>query len=103
MKLYVALLDTLGAGQRVAQAMHGVAEFAAVHPEALGAWRAASNTVVAVAMPARDLAQLAAVAEDHGAPSARFREPDQGDALTAVAVLPTAARVRRFLQHAPLA
>ncbi len=54
-------------------------------------------------MPARDLAQLAAVVDDHGAPSASFHEPDQGGALTAVAVLPTAARVRRFLQHAPLA
>lgn len=103
MKLYIALLDTLGAGQRVAQAMHGVVEFAAAHPESLGAWRASSNTVVAVAMPARDLAQLAAVVDDHGAPSASFHEPDQGGALTAVAVLPTAARVRRFLQHAPLA
>lgn len=46
---------------------------------------------------------LAAAADDHGDPSARFREPDLGDALTAVAVLPTATRVRRFLQHAPLA
>lgn len=103
MKLYVALLDTLGAGQRVAQAMHGVVELAAAHPEAVGAWRAASNTVVAVAMPAPRLAQLAAACGAHRAPAASFREPDLGDALTAVAVLPTTARVRRILQRAPLA
>ena len=59
MKLYVAVLDVLSSGDRLAQCAHAVAEIHAQQPGACAAWREASNTVVVLAMPASELARLA--------------------------------------------
>lgn len=58
-RLYIAVLDALSAGERLAQCAHAVAEIHAVQPDACAAWHAGSNTVVVLAMPAYDLARLA--------------------------------------------
>ncbi len=97
-RLYVAVSDALGPGARLAQCAHAVAELHAVAPGVCAAWRGTSNTVVIVAAPPERLAELA---DFEGA--AAFREPDLGDELTAVAILPRDARALRALRRLPLA
>lgn len=98
MKLYVALLDQLTPGQRLAQNAHVVGEMWAEWPEATRAWRASSNVVAVVTVDRYDLAELAADPR-----AVEFREPDMGDARTAVALWPSTAASERILQRAPLA
>jgi hypothetical protein len=58
-KLYIATLDALTIGERLAQCAHAVAEIHATQPAACAAWREASNTVVVLTMPAEKLRRLA--------------------------------------------
>lgn len=103
MRLYVALLDALSPGARVAQAAHAVTEMALVHPDAFRAWRDGTNTVVALAVDGDALDALLVAAHVGGDVAVEFREPDRGDERTAVAIFPRAAAVRRLLRRAPLA
>lgn len=59
MKLYVAILNTLVGGARLAQSGHAVAEIHAQQPAACATWRETSNTIVCVQMDAEALARLA--------------------------------------------
>lgn len=102
MRLYLAVLDTLGAGHRVAQAAHALTELALAHPAAFRAWREAGGVVVAVALPGDALAELTEEASTAGDASAVFHEPDRGGERTAIAVLPRSPSVRRILRQAPL-
>ena len=103
MKLYLAVLATLTAGERIAQAAHVVTELALAHPEAFRAWHSASNTVVVVTMDARALAMLYVTASLNGEACAMLCEPDRAGEQTAVAVFPSTAATRRLLRRAPLA
>lgn len=103
MRLYLALLDALSPGARVAQAAHAVTEMALAHPETFRAWHRGTNTVVALAMGARELEGLLVEAAARGDVAVEFREPDRADERTAVAIFPRAAGVRRLLRRAPLA
>ncbi len=101
MKLYLVARRDLSPGKRAAQLCHAMRQFAADHPEAERAWFEASNTLVLLEVadePA--LAQLAARAARDGLVVSRFREPDLGDALTAIALGPSA---RTLVRHLPLA
>lgn len=102
MKLYLAVLDGLTAGERVAQAAHAVTEMAVEHPEAFRAWRDNGNTVVCVVMSAREMERLLASAAMAGDAVVAFCEPDRGGERTAVAVFPSQA-TRRLLRRATLA
>lgn len=100
--LYIALLDTLTAGECIAQTAHVVTEMALVHPEAVRAWRDGANVVRCVEMDAAALETLlrtAWMADDH---AVDFHEPDRGNERTAVAVFPTGATLR-LLRRARLA
>lgn len=103
MRFYLAVLDALTAGERIAQAAHAVTEMALAHPEAFRAWHAGTNTVVVVEMDGRRLATLLWTAQAAGDAPVAFHEPDRGDERTAVAVFPHAATTRRLLRRAPLA
>ncbi len=98
MKLYVAVLDSLSNGAKMAQATHAVVELIEAPTEASRAWRRDSNTVVIVQLCKEKLESLSKV---KGARS--FREPDMGDALTAVAVVPTDEAAIKILKKAKLA
>ena len=50
-KLYVVLLDTLSAGEALAQCAHAIAELQRAQPEAFMAWHEGSNTVVILEAP----------------------------------------------------
>lgn len=103
MRLYLAVLDALTAGQRIAQAAHAVTEMAVGHPEAFRAWHAGTNTVVCVVMDARALDALVRAARIYGDRAVAFHEPDRGGERTCVAVFPEAPAVVRMLRRAPLA
>lgn len=78
--------------------MHAALDFTFEHPAVARDWHKASNTLVVLA--ARDelaLLWLAADAADAGYAHTMFREPDLGDALTAVALEPAAHRLVRKL------
>ena len=95
LRLYVVVALSLAPGARVAQAVHAAFAFAAAHPAATAAWTAASNTIAVVGV--RDetaLAELLHRAGTYGLATAAFREPDLGDALTAVALGPDALTAR---------
>lgn len=98
MKLYVAVLDSLSNGAKMAQATHAVVELIEAPTEAARRWRRDSNTVVVVQLCNAKLAELAEV---KGARS--FREPDMENALTAVAVVPTDEAAIKILKKARLA
>lgn len=102
MKLYLAVLDDLTPGERIAQAAHAVTEMAVEHPEAFRAWHRGTNTVVCVAMGAREMERLLVTAAMEGDAVVAFCEPDRDGERTAVAVFPSQA-TRRVLRKAMLA
>ena len=81
--------------------MHAALDFAVAHPELIGDWHRASNTVVLLAVP--DELSLGWLCDDAAAAGlrlVRFHEPDLGGSLTAAAFEPAAARL---VSHLPLA
>ncbi len=102
MRLYLAVLDALTAGERIAQAAHAVTEMALGHPGAFRAWHAGTNTVVCVAMTGEHIARLLHTATMAGDAAVAFYEPDRDDERTAVAVFPSGPALR-LLKRAPLA
>lgn len=102
-KLRIITSRDLPAGAQAAQLVHGALAFAAAHPEATRTWMSTSNTIVLLAeRDERALSALLARAEEAGVPTARFTEPDLGDALTAVVLGPGEAS-RRITRGLPLA
>ena len=101
-RLYLAVLDTLTAGERIAQAAHAVTEMAVGHREAFREWRDGANIVVVVVMDARALETLLMTATLAGDAVVAFCEPDRGGERTAVAVFPSAGTLR-LLRRATLA
>ena len=80
------------------QAAHALRAFVAEHPEVDRHWFETSNTLAFLA--ARDeehLERLKFEATQRGIRFAEFREPDLGDALTAVAFEPSAGKLVRSL------
>lgn len=76
------------------QAAHAALDLAVAHPELTSAWHASSNTLVLLAVP--DELALCWLLEDacrRQLIAVPFHEPDLGDALTAVALEPQAARL----------
>ncbi len=93
-KLYVVVRADLPAGAQLAQACHGLRAFVAAHPEIDRAWYEQSNNLVCLAVPSEaHLLELAARAEARDVATAVFREPDEGDSVTAIALGPAGARL----------
>lgn len=100
-RLYLVTRGDLPAGARAAQCCHALREFARAHPVREAAWYAASNALVLLETPDEAaLAALVARAGERGVACAAFREPDLGDALTAIALAPEA---RPLVRRLPLA
>jgi hypothetical protein len=95
----VTRADLPPAAQAV-QAAHAALEFSVRHPATAAAWADAGGSLLVLA--ARDelaLYWLLDTAGRGGHPTAAFREPDRGGALTAVAV----HEARRLCARYPLA
>lgn len=81
-------------GVQAVQAAHAALDFAVRHPELTSGWHEASNTLVVLA--AADELALCWLLDDarrRQLVAVPFHEPDLGDALTAVALEPQAARL----------
>ena len=102
-KLYVVTRCDLPAGAQAAQSCHAARQFAAEHPDVERAWFHASNTLALLAVPDEPaLDALLLRARGIGLRVAVFREPDLGDATTAIALEPGPAS-RRLVASLPLA
>jgi peptidyl-tRNA hydrolase len=101
MKLYLVTRSDLSPGQQAVQAAHALREFADKYPEEDRQWYEKSNYLVLLSVPEQGaLEGLLGEAEDKGIPAAPFREPDMGEALTAVAIGPSGKKICRKLQLA---
>jgi hypothetical protein len=85
----------LSPGQQAVQACHALRQFVEEHPEIDREWHRESNTLALLAVPdERALTCLWERARHGGVRHAVFREPDIGDALTAIALEPGAGTRR---------
>ena len=85
------------------QAVHAAIQFANDYPREQERWFKASNTVVILA--AKDEQSLYKLTEKldlNGLKYSKFFEPDIGNALTAVAIVPSSC-AKRFCSNLPLA
>lgn len=92
MKLYIVTRSDLKPGAQVAQSCHALRLFAEEHAHVDRYWYAKSNNLVCLA--AKDESALQAIvarARAEGVAVSEFREPDFGDAVTAVAIEPDGA------------
>ncbi len=93
-------------GYQVVQTAHAVADFAAARPEEFAAWKAASNSIICLAVPDEDALkrQREKVGRllPEGSEAIVFTEPDIGDEWTAFAFY-AQWPVRKKLKHLPLA
>lgn len=88
-KLFVIVRSDLAPGAMLAQACHGMRAFAAAHPEIDAAWyRDSNNLVVLEVANEAELVKLCDRAAAAGVEHASFREPDYGDAMTAITLAP---------------
>lgn len=97
-KLYVVTRRDLPPGAQAAQLLHAFRAFVAEHPEIELAWFRGSNTITLKSVAdERELRDLATEAFAAGVKHASFREPDLGNALTAVTLEPRGAPLVRRL------
>lgn len=92
MKLYLVTRRDLAPGARAAQLCHAMRQWSAEQPEADREWFELSNTVVLLeATDEPALEALLGRARDAEVLCVEVREPDLGEALTAVTIGPTGA------------
>ncbi len=102
-KLYIITHSGLSPQYQVPQAVHAAIQFAMDYPEEHGKWFKASNTVVILAtQDEQHLHKLTQKLDDYGLKYAKFFEPDIGNALTAIAIVPS-PHTKRFCSSLPLA
>ena len=102
-KLILVTRADLRAGAQAMQAAHAMREFAERHPGLERAWYRTSNHLALLAVKNEaELAALLRAAIDRDVSVAAFREPDLGDALTAIALAPC-AHARAICRRLPLA
>lgn len=93
-KLFVIVRADLAPGAQLAQSCHAVCAFESAHRELYRAWNEGSNNLVALQVPdERALLVLMERAARDGIQYARFREPDFGGSITAIAVAGSGARL----------
>lgn len=102
-KLYVVVRADLVPGLQIPQAMHAHREFAEQHRGLERAWYRRSNTLAVLSVPHEHaLMELVTRAQHAQIPHALFREPDLGDAATAVCFAP-GEQSRAICKRLPLA
>jgi hypothetical protein len=97
-KLYVVTRRDLTPEQQAVQSCHAAIEFQAACALVAVEWRSRSNTLAMLTVATeRDLEMLIGRAFMRSIAVATFREPDLGDALTAIAIGPAGAALCRKL------
>jgi peptidyl-tRNA hydrolase len=93
-KLFLVVRKDLSPGAQAVQAAHALTEFLLDHPELGRRWRDVSNYLALLAVDdERALHDVARRASERGVRLSIFREPDFGDALTALAIEPAGKRI----------
>jgi siroheme synthase (precorrin-2 oxidase/ferrochelatase) len=101
MKLYLIVRRDLAPGARAAQLCHALRQWSAEHEALDRDWYERSNTLVLLeTVDEEALLRLAGEAKRWRIPVSVFREPDFGDAATAIALAPSG---RRLVRDLPLA
>jgi peptidyl-tRNA hydrolase len=102
-KLYLVTRADLAPGAQAVQAAHALQQFNVEHPDTARAWHTESNYLALLSVPneAR-LAEVLRKAKRRGLEASAFREPDFGDALTAIAIAP-GEDARAITRSLPLA
>jgi peptidyl-tRNA hydrolase len=102
-KLFLVTRADLRPGQQAVQAAHAAHQFCVDFPTEFAAWFERSNTLAMLTVPDEQaLRQLADLADDWDLKLSMFREPDLGNALTALALEPGSG-TRRLCRNLPLA
>lgn len=102
-KLYIITHSGLPPQYQVPQAVHAAIQFANDYPKEQEKWFKASNTVVILAASdEQSLHKLTEKLDINGLKYSKFFEPDIGNALTAIAIVPSPC-AKRFCSSLPLA
>lgn len=97
-KLYLVTRTDLSPGQRAVQAAHALRVFVDEHPSTDREWFRTSNYLALLEVPNEaELTRLLERARLRGLPASGFREPDQENELTAIALGPRAKKICRGL------
>lgn len=90
MKLYVVTRNDLTLQYQLPQAIHAVVQFSMEFPDDQRSWFNTSNTVVVLAAKDKeDLDKFAESLKQAGVRHSLFYEPDIGNELTALTIVPT--------------
>jgi hypothetical protein len=101
-KLYIVIRSDLAPGAQIAQSAHALSAFACAHPEKHREWHEGSNNLVIVSVADEAaLQRLLERAACRMVGRASFREPDFGDAMTAIALY--GAEAGKLVSSLPLA
>ena len=102
-KTYIVTRRDLRPGLQAAQACHAVTDLILKYPEAAKKWRDESNFLIVLSVSSEaELCELAIELARTNMDWCRFREPDLGNELTALAVLPNDYS-EAFFRNLPLA
>lgn len=102
-KLVLVTRSDLRPGQQAVQAAHAMRQFVEEHPGLDVPWFEKSNTLALLSVSDEaSLERLADKADDLDLKLSVFREPDLGNALTAIALEP-GPRSRKLCRNLPLA
>jgi peptidyl-tRNA hydrolase len=97
-KLYLVTRKDLAPGARASQLVHAMRQFTEEHPGVDREWFTRSNTVVLLEVPTEQvLEKLEQKARIADVPVSIFREPDLDNALTALTLGPSGAKLVRNL------
>lgn len=100
-RLYIVVRGDLSPGLAAAQAVHAAFAFSRAHPDVVEPWIADPYLVLLTVPDESALIGLVSKALARGVKVAAWHEPDMGDALTAVALEPSAL-ARRCTANLPL-
>lgn len=101
-KLYIITHSDLPVGYQVPQTNHAAMEFAAQYPAEFLDWHKKSNSIIVLnCQNERKLVEFSQKLREKDIKFAEFREPDIGDELTAIAILP-GPEVKRLCSGLPL-
>jgi len=89
-KMVIVTREDISPGYQLVQTAHGIANFAAEHPEAFLEWQRGTNTLVCVSTPDEaSLEKLFNKLQPYGVPMTAFREPDIDNQMTSFCILGT--------------
>ena len=102
-KLYIITRSDLSPGYQAVQSIHALREFINDHPDIDNQWYLNSNYIGLLSVKNEyDLKELMNKASAKGIRVSAFREPDIGDAITAIAMEPSPIS-KKLCANLPLA